>query len=236
LEFVLADGNGNIQRAAPDNVVADTTKPSGHTTQLEMGMSCIVCHGPADGYKPLRNDLEALLGSTTDFFGDTVSYTTRWGEKRTLTKDEASNIVNGRFSEPLDEPDGIIGRARRDYIQAVGRIARYDISPDGPSSVERLSAKIKEIYHGYRYDAIDADRACLELGVRVPPGKGAGPTGYLARLAPAPPKGKREDVVITLLSQGVEINRDQMDAIHVEMARRAIDTRATLLEQTDKGS
>lgn len=232
LEFVLANGDGDIQRVAPPNVVADDTKPTGHTKELEMGMSCVVCHAPADGYKPFQNDLEALLGSDTDLFGDvaTIGYTTRWGEKRTLTRDEALNIVNGRFAEPLDEPDGIIGRARRDYIKTVGLLTDYDVTSDGPSAVELLGLKIKEIYHGYRYATIDADRACLELGVRVPAGTGR---TNLAKLLPSLPKGSQEDIVITLLKQGVAIQRDQMDAIHVELARRAIDTRPTLFEQVE---
>ncbi len=221
IEYVLADGRGQIQRAAPADVVADSTKPNGHTKELEMGMSCVVCHAPHDGYQPVRNDLELLLGSDADFFGEQIEVT-RGGAKRVLSRQEALDLVVGRYTEPLDEPDGILGRARRDYMRAVALLADYQIEAGGKSAVARLGDKTREIYHDYRYARIGADRACLELGLKVPPGTGR---TYLKQLVPPPAAGEREDVLIALLRNGAEIRRDDMDAIYVEMARRATATR-----------
>lgn len=225
IEYVLADGKGAIQRAAPPNVVADHTKPSPGTTELEMGMSCVVCHASEDGFRKVRNDLELLLGSSADFFGGSISYTNRYGQVKSYSAQQALDVVVGRFTEPLESPDGVLPRARRDFISSVDRITDYEVKADGPSPVAAVSAKIRDVQYRYRYGRIDADRACLELGVRVPAGQGR---SVLAKLVPASPAGQSEDVVIALLRNGAEINRDFMAAIYPEMARRAAETRDSL--------
>jgi hypothetical protein len=218
IEYVLADAAGNLQRSAPPDVVCDATKPDGYTKELEMGMSCVICHGPQDGYRTARNDMELLLGSDLDFFGDAVSYTTMAGVEKSLTRQEAVAIVAGRYGERIDEFDGVLGRARRDFIKAVAALTGYVGKADGETAVQRLGLKLKEIYHGYRYRAIDAERACLELGVRVPAEAGL---ATLRKLVPPPAAGEPEDVVIGLLRNGAVIKRDDFAAVYVEMARRA---------------
>ncbi|MBL9085269.1 MAG: hypothetical protein JNK76_25915 [Planctomycetales bacterium] len=227
IEYVLADGAGNLQRAAPADVVADATKPDGHTKEIEMGMSCVICHGPQDGYRTARNDMELLLGSDVDFFGDAVSYTTAAGVEKSLTREEAVAIVAGRYGERIDEFDGVLGRARRDFIKAVGSLTGYVAKADGETAVQRLGVKLKEIYHGYRYRTIDAERACLELGVRVPAAEGL---ATLRKLVPPPAAGQPEDVVIGLLRNGAVIKRDDFSAVYVEMARRAIANRGEVTQ------
>lgn len=238
IEFVLADSKGNLQRVAPSNVVADSTKPNGHTKELEMGMSCIICHGPEDGYKTAKNDAEYILGSDVDYFGDGIEYDDRLTNKRvSLSRQESIDLVAGRFGERIDEPDGIIGRARRDYIRAVDSLTGWGIGsiddPNAPSAARKVATKIEEIYHGYRYSRINADRICLELGVRVPQGQGK---KYLKILAPAPKKGDVEDIVIGLVRNGAEIIRSEADSIYGELARRAVTTRATLKQQIEEAS
>lgn len=228
VEYVLADARGNLQRSAPPDVVADSTKPDGHTKELEMGMSCILCHAPQQGYRTARNDMEFLLGSDTDFFGESLGYTTADGKAVSLTRAEAVAIVAGRYGERIDEPDGVLGRARRDFVRTIDLLTDYPIVADGPTSVELLGVKLKEIYHGYRYRTIDAERACLELGVRVPAGQGL---ATLRKLVPPPPAGQQEDVMIALLRNGATIKRDDFSAIYVEMARRTLATRTTLVKE-----
>ena len=221
LEFVLADGKGDIQRSAPPDVVADSTKPDGHTKELEMGMSCIMCHTPNDGYNTAQNDMELLIGADVDLFADggTVN-------GKHLTRDELVDVVAGRYGERIDEPDGLLGRARRDYVRAVARLTDYTVEADGPSAVARLGQKIKTIYHGYRYSRVTPERVCLELGVAVAPG--AGPQ-TLRRLVPAVNQ-TTEDILIALLRNGAVIKRDDLEAIYAEMARRAVANRPALLE------
>jgi len=227
VEYILADARGDLQRAAPPDVVADSTKPDGHTKELEMGMSCIVCHASQDGYRTARNDMEFLLGSDTDLFGDSLGYTTADGKAVALTRAEAVAVVAGRYGERIDEPDGVLGRARRDFIRTVDLLTDYEVKADGPTSVQKVGAKIKEIYHGYRYRTIDAERACLELGVRVPPAEAL---ATLRKLVPAPAAGQPEDVVIALLRNGATIKRDDFSAVYVEMARRALVNRDSLVK------
>lgn len=220
-EGLLADGQGTLQRVAPPDVVADSTKPDGHTKELEMGMSCILCHAVDNGYRTARNDLELLQGADADYFGDEIVY-----RGKTLTRAEAVAIVAGRYGERIDEPDGVLGRARRDYIRKVDELTDYPVTADGPTSVQQLGVKLKAVYHAYRYQRINAERACLELGVRVPADRAL---ATLRQLVPATAAGGQEDIVIALLKNGASIKRDDFDAIYTELARRAVDTRPALV-------
>lgn len=221
LEYVLANGKGQLQRSAPPDIVADSTKPDGHTKELEMGMSCVVCHSPNDGYNTARNDMELLVGADVDVFVDGATV----GGKH-LGRDELLDMVAGRYGERIDEPDGILGRARRDYGRAVARLCDYTVQADGPSVVARLGQKVKTIYHGYRYAPVTPERVCLELGVRCEPGSGK---TMLRRLVPPVPQAQ-EDILISLLRNGAVIRRDDMEAIYAEMARRAVANRTAILE------
>ena len=232
---VLADAKGNILRVAPPDVVADQTKPKGHTTELEMGMSCIMCHWgigqepklASNGYNTRRNDLEFLLGSDIDFLGDNIAVI-RSGKKLVLTREQAVEILSSRFGEPVDSPDGPWNRARRDLVRIVTEITGYPIQPDGKTAVQLVGEKIQEIYHGYRYNTIDAQRACLELGVRV---EAAQARQTLALLVPPPPKGQQEDILISMLRNGASIKRSDMDAVFSEMARRAMLSREAIKKE-----
>lgn len=223
VEYVLADAKGNLQRVAPPDVVADSTKPDGHTKELEMGMSCVICHAPDDGYKTARNDLELLLGSDADYFGDEISL-----DGKVISQAEALALVVSRFGERIDDADGVLGRARRDFIRAVDTLTDYQSETAKPTCVAQLGTHLKTLYHDYRYRLIDADRACLELGVRVADGQGR---AVLRQLVPPPSSGETEDVVIAMLRNGALIKRDDFDAIYAEMARRAVDTRAALFKE-----
>ena len=227
MEFALADSAGNIQRSAPSNIVADSTKPDGHTKELEGAMSCIVCHAPEKGYRTARNDMEFFQGADTDFFGDgPQTYTKVDGTKMTLTREEAVALVASRYGDRIDDPEGPLGRARRDYVYAVTQLTDYPLTADGPSSVQLVGEKIKEIYHGWRYRTVDAERACLELGVRVSADQAV---ATLRKLCPPPAAGEQEDVVIALLRNGAPIKRDDFNAVYSEMARRAMVNRNSLV-------
>lgn len=220
IEFVLADNKGNLQRVAPPDVVADFTKPDGHTKELEMGMSCVMCHFPDNGYKTLRNDVELLAGSDADFFGDAFTYRLKSG--RVISRDEAVAIVAGQFSERVDDPDGVLGRARRDYIKAINQLTSYPLSASGQSSVQLVGQKTKEIYHGYRYRRLDARQILRERGIDCPEELAL---KTLRQLVPSPAAGEQEDILIALARNGAKILRDDMDAINPELSRRMIVTR-----------
>ena len=227
IEYLLTDDKGNFQRTAPPDVVADSTKPDGYTKELEMGMSCVLCHSDSNGYKTAANDMDLLLGADVDFFGDELTVNIG-GKKQTLTREEVVDLVVGRYAERIDEPDSILGRSRRDYMQAVAKLTDYTIQADGPSIVGQLGLKIKEIYHGYRYKRIDATLVCRELGVEV----GDAPsTDVLTRLVPPVEAGGQEDILVALLRNSAIIKRDDFEAIYGEMARRAVLTRNSITER-----
>lgn len=231
--YVLANNKGDIQRVAPPDVVADFTKPDGHTHELEMGGSCMMCHWKDSGYKLARNDFEFILQADTDFFGDDGIDITRDGKLVHLSKAQAVDIAANRFGEPIYDPDGILGRAERDFIKVVSQLTNYPVKADGPNAVQLVGAKLQSIYHGYRYTTIGADQACLELGVKVSPGQGV---EVLKVLCPAPPKGQTEDAYVAFLRAGAKITRDDMDAIYIELARRAIVNRPKLFEEGVKNA
>lgn len=237
VECLLTNAKGDILRVAAPDVACDYTKPDGYTKELEGAMSCLICHGPFNGYRTTGNDMEYFVGADADFFGDNgYDYTT--ADHKHLTKEQALSIVAGRFAERIDSADGILGRARRDHVRASLGVTDYRIDGSNAllpqaaadiratlgqpgqlrSASQLVSEKIKEIYHGYRYADIDAQRACLELGRKV--GK-ASALKELREMVPTVKVGHRQDEVITLLKNGCPVTRDDWDSVYPELARTA---------------
>lgn len=219
VEYILADGQGNLLRVAPPNLVADSTKPDGHTKELEIGMSCIICHHPNNGYRTAKNDFDAFFGSGVDFFGEDISV-----QGKRLSKQEAVDTVAARFGEGLASGDGVLARARRDYELTIGRIVKYEVRADGPTPTQMLGAKIMNIYHTYRYSLVTSQVACLELGVAG----GNNPNEVLQNLTSGPLLGDIEDPLIPAMWNGLAVTRDDFEAIYGEMARRATLNRKVL--------
>lgn len=222
IEYVLSDGNGNLQRTAPDVVVADQTKPFGHTTILECGMSCVVCHMPDNGYKTARNDMQYMLGARLDFFGEDLSFE-RKGKTTILNRQQVIDLLVSRYAERIDEPDGVLGRARRDYLRALDRLTDYPIGPQ--TSSQRLGALILNTYHDYYYGMVDAKKALKELGIQSPAGQ---ELQVFNQAVPTLAVGEVDQILLDWLRQGAEIKRIDWEPLYVEAARRAVPYRATL--------
>lgn len=230
-DYILTDGKGNFQRVAPPNIVCDYTKPDGFTHELEMGMSCVACHFGNSGFNVARNDWEILLRSDFNYEFDR-SYIDKAGKKAIYSKTELVDFLTHRYARPIYEADDLIGRAERDFVKTISSITHYEVkAPPEPNAVQQVGKKIIEIYHNYRYRRIGPEQICLELGVKVAPEQAV---AVLQQLVPAPPKGKPEDVMISLVRAGASIKRDDMDAIYAEMARRAVITRPTLFKEVKK--
>jgi hypothetical protein len=222
IEDVLTDGNGNIQRVAPDVIVSDHTKPFGYTSILESGMSCIVCHLPDNGYKTAKNDMKYMFGANVDFFGEDLSFT-RKGKQFSFSKQEVIDILVNRYAERIDEPDGVLGRARRDYLRALDQVTDYAIGDK--TAAQRLGELSIKTYHDYFYGMVDAQVALKELGFVV--SKEEAPQVF-SQVVPPLPVGEIEHVLLDWLRQGAEIKRIDWEALYVEAARRAAVYRATL--------
>lgn len=108
--FALTNSDGEFVDSAPDNVARDHTVPAPYTSRLQPAISCIRCHGPHDGYQPFGNDVAKILSSRLDVFSDLQV------DGIALTREQAVDRLAGLYAGQLDVPDGLIGRARRDYI------------------------------------------------------------------------------------------------------------------------
>ena len=207
LEYLLSNADGEIQRSAPDFIVADHTKPDGHTKILESGMSCVVCHAKGDGYNVAPNDMKHMLGADIDFFG--LDFSLQLNRKH-LNARQVVDLLARRYGEPLEKPDGVLGRARRDFTSAVNRITNYPLNKDDPrTSVHHVGLKIKRIYHKYRFESVDATQAALELGLK----------GVELNVAlPPTPAGTEQDIIIAFLKNGAKIAREDFEPIFGTMA------------------
>jgi hypothetical protein len=233
VRFVLADNKGNITRVAPPDVVADHNKPDGATHELEMGLSCMSCHWPDGGYKQGRNDMEAIalnFQSGIDF-GPQFIYD-RNHEKIYLTREETIARLVARFGKPIYDPEGVLGRAERDYIKAVDILTDYPADANGPNSIQRVGAKLQEMIFDYRYRPIDSQRLLLEHGVRVDRARA---NKFVLQLFPVTAAGTYEDIMLGFIRSGIPISRNDADALHVELARRALITLPTLFPQKNEG-
>lgn len=204
--FALTDNRGEFQATAPDNVARDHTVPAPHTARLQPAISCIRCHGPHDGYQPFGNDVNAILSGRLDVFADVGS-----GGGREAVIDRLAGLYAGQ----LDTPDGPIGRARRDYSATLYRIAGAGaFGPPPADIVSGLSAGVAAIYGAYRHDAVTAETACLELGLRVEPGQGL---AGLAQLL-GDPHGVAVDPVAGSLRAGIAVNRADWETVYGDLA------------------
>ena len=222
IEYVLANGKGELQRVVPPDIAADGEKPAGEK-ELELGKSCVICHRKNSGHQKIHNDLHLLIGSGADYFGEEIAIS-----GRKFSKEQAVDIVTGRYGGDIDEADGDLGRARRDYIRAVQALTNYPAVADGPDAAQSVAVKFQSITYRYLYGDIDARVACMELGVRVPETQNA--RRVFSLLLPPPGPGVVEDVMFGLLRGGAVIGRDDWNAVYPEAARRIGDRRKELLK------
>jgi hypothetical protein len=171
--YILTDGEGKLVDVAPPDLAADHQTPAPVTKQLFPPLSCIRCHGPEAGVKTVRNDVATLLGGglngDVDLFDDLSSR-----DNRHATIDRLSGLyaAGDAFNVEAD-----LSRSR--FSDAVWRATRGMGVSGAEKVAQKASATLATQYADYLYPrslteaAVNADRACLELGYRVPTGKGA---------------------------------------------------------------
>lgn len=189
--FALFDDRGDFQDSVPDNIAHDDTIPAPHTKRLQPAISCIRCHGPFDGYKPFQNEVAQVLSS-----GIQVALEL---DGLHLTYPQVKAKLEGLYAGRLDVPDGVVGRARRDYSAAIYRISGSAYA----SPVIGVSEHVSQIYASYRYAIVTPERACLEIGLSVDPGQGIAGLRQLLGTNPNAPVGATE----ALLRSGISVNR-----------------------------
>lgn len=205
LDYVLADAQGNIVDEAPPELARDHTIPPPFTARLQPARSCISCHSVDrdDGWRPVTNDVQKLLGSRLNVFAD-------FGEG--ITREEAVDKLAGFYALDVDSADGLLGRARRDHSAAVFRTTaglRFD---EQKSVVAQLGQLVTAIIHGYDYGLVTPAIAARELGV-------AGDEATLeAALGPADETAE-VDPIIGFLRIGVPVNRSDFETVYGDAAR-----------------
>jgi hypothetical protein len=200
--FLLFDGNGGLQNSAPDDIVRDHTIPSPHPARVQPAIGCIRCHGPFEGVQPFANDVQTMLKSRLDIFGDLSSK-----QSTPDVLDRLAGLYTGDFQKP-------IRRMRDDYSDAGFRAS-------GGQSIPAVSAGISKIYGEYFYDTVSAEKACAELGFIVPKNKSV---DYLKILLPPLPRDITgiipEDPIIGALKSGLAVNRFQWELVYGDAAFR----------------
>lgn len=191
--FALFDNFGKLQAEAPPTIVADHRVPAPHTNRLEGAISCIRCHGGDGGWKPVRNDVLAMLGNGATILAD-VSQTDQNDVLQRL-----ATVYQADLEKPLQ-------RARDDYNDAVRRAT---VNWDAP----KVSAELSKQFAAYKYDLVTPEQAALELGLD---GDGRRALRYLL------PPLRVEDPVIAALLAGIGVNRKDWEAVYAEAADRAI--------------
>lgn len=210
--FALFDGKGNLQEAAPDNVVRDSTIPAPHTNRLSGAISCIRCHSDGDGLKALTNDVTKLLRGvgSLDVFGDL--------DKKNLDK-TIPDVLDRLAGQYAGNPDKVLRRGREDYIEAILRATGpWKEDKEAQTGIGRITGKAYEsLWNTWYYEPVGASKALQEIGYDVPP-KDAVAT--FREIVGKDPSGL-EDVRIGAISMGLEINRVDFALVYSFIATRA---------------
>jgi hypothetical protein len=201
-QFALFKADGSLQDSAPENVVQDDEVPRPFTKQLQGAISCIRCHGPQDGYKPLVNDAPLLLSGRFDNFGDLLLANKQDAYQQAQT-------IAGLYALRPDKP---ISRARDDYQEAMYKAT-------GGLGVKEFSAAVSTIYANYVYTDVTPRQALLELGVVAD--DASAPIALQNLLGDTYPL---EDVRVATLKKGGTLSRADWELIYGDAASRALIT------------
>ena len=213
IEYTLFAGDGKLVREAPPELVRDHNIPAPYTARLRPARSCIICHNieKADGWREFPNDVLTVL-KTGRF--DVVSDLS----KLEVTREEAIDKLASLYSFD-DSVDGLVGRARRDYMAAVSRCVPAGIGFAADKSiVAQIGSQIRDILYAYDYQRIDRAQAAAELGYRFPDDfKGDPLASVLGKLDPS----REISGISAYLESGVKINREDFESIYQDLLSRS---------------
>jgi len=192
-EYSLWDANGNLVDEAPPNLAADRTVPRTGLPRLQPAISCVRCHGQADGWLPVADRVRARLAKGEDILGDF--------SRQHVNDPGTLNLLAGLYTSDIDEGLRLGRNAYHDAVLlgvgAVGESGR---------TVSVASAWLADVIGTYVYAEVTADVAAKELGLES-----------LAGL----PRANPEDVALLGLFDQFPIPRREFEQIYVEAAARA---------------
>lgn len=214
--FILTDGNGKRQDAAPSNVAGWKASPFSAGSPFKQedliaGISCIECHGGQRGYNPTENFVHEQKKKGFGPLADKAL-------KRKLSEslDRLRGLYDGEFELPLKD-------AGNAYAKAVDN-ATWGVF--GAKSVEGVSAQVFTTYASYfgtpsrgGQRVITARHVLNDLGYDVPEREA---TAALAYVIPELEATIEEDGRIGNLRTGVPILRDDVHEIFFELAIRDV--------------
>lgn len=204
LEFTLFDGQGQLQDVAPPTVVKDHTIPAPHTANLQPMMSCVRCHGPDEGWKPLVNDISKLQAVGVKLAGDLQSK---------LTVAETIERLNALYA---GVPELQLIAARTSYSTAIGSITA------GASTTDICRA-LSDTYFDYWLTRVTPQTALSELGLLVDSDAQAA-TVFRLLIPPLPQAEgviQSEDNWIAFLAAEVPIPRNKWEEVFIDVSLRA---------------
>ncbi len=144
-EFTVFNGEGELVTYAPDNLVADSTEPQPGTARLQPALSCIRCHGPADGWQPAANDYRRLKKKGVVAVHDQFT--------------GSSQLLDELYDTDVAEP---LRMARNTLAAVTYRVLNRTLGPD-ESPVRRASHAVAEVYRRH-VAPVTPGAAATELG------------------------------------------------------------------------
>lgn len=216
--FILTDGKGQLVTEAPPQLAADHRLPEPKTRRLSPPLSCIRCHASESGVRTVRNEVPALLAEPADGFDLLDDLSSKAGRVATVDRLAGLYGAGDKFQQ------GIFA-SRLAYADAVWTATRGAGVHDSEQVVPKVSGLLVEQVGDYLYPRspiegpVNADRAALEWGYKVEPGKGA---AFLSQVL----KPGKVDVLIDgqpvafadpgirALQRGLTIRRADMERIY----------------------
>jgi hypothetical protein len=215
--FALFNGDGVLQDEVPPDIAIDTTIPAPHTRRLQPAAGCIRCHGGdgSDGWKPLRNDVQALLRGRLDIFGDL--------SKRAIGDADTLDRLAGLYTADPAKP---LRRARDDYAEAVlkaGGPWRESVKGQA-DAVQIASKRLEKELEEWTYDLVDARQALREIGIEAAEGMAQAVfTDLVAPDVNAEVGGLViEDPRIAAIRAGIGVTRPDFALVQSVIAERAM--------------
>lgn len=217
LAFVLFNNKGELQNVVPPNIAMDRTIPAPATANLQPPLSCIVCHGPHDGFQPFPNEVQLLLKQRHNdkpltFLGDDNG-----------SGDPADDLdrLDGLYRGDLTEPLRI---ARNSYEKTCYVIcSRAGLRCEPGEYAKSLAAITQERMHKYLYQPVTPEDVCFLLGYKVEAGQGA---EVFRRIVPAVPENRfginMDDPTAIAIRGGVKIRRQEFDFVYQDLLLRSI--------------
>jgi len=160
--YALFDQNGELVDVVPDKVARDNV-PHPFDARLQPGLSCIRCHFPDDGWKPLRNDVGQLLrarqdGLRLDVFDDLDSSE---GVYDTLDR------LAGQFSATDLQIDNAFRVSSNAISQAVFRSTKFpELRVEG-ATIPEIGEAVRQLYAAYVFEPVTPQKALREMGFQV---------------------------------------------------------------------